>query len=37
MLFAGKWMKLEIIMLNIASQAQKIKDHIFPHTQKLDL
>jgi hypothetical protein len=29
MLFAGKWMELEIIMLSKVSQAQKDKYHIF--------
>jgi hypothetical protein len=29
MLFVGKWMKLEIIMLNEISQAQKAKYHMF--------
>jgi hypothetical protein len=29
MLFAGKWMELENIMLSEASQAQKIKGHMF--------
>jgi hypothetical protein len=33
MLFAGKWMELEIIMLREISQAQKEKYHIFSHTQ----
>jgi hypothetical protein len=30
MLFAGKWMKLENLMLSKESQAQKVKDHVFP-------
>jgi hypothetical protein len=29
MSFAGKWMELELIMLNDISQAQKVKDHMF--------
>jgi hypothetical protein len=33
MLFAGKWMELEIIMLSKVSQAQKDKYHIFAHIQ----
>jgi hypothetical protein len=30
MLFAGKWMELEEIMLSEVSQAQKVKGHKFP-------
>jgi hypothetical protein len=40
MLFANKWMELEVITLYELSQAQKDKDqksHIFPHKWKLDL
>jgi hypothetical protein len=33
MLFAGKWMELENIMLNKISQAQKVKDHMFSFIQ----
>jgi hypothetical protein len=29
MVFVGKWMKLENIMLSKVSQAQKVKDHMF--------
>jgi hypothetical protein len=29
MLFAGKWMQLENIMLSEVSQAQKVKGHMF--------
>jgi hypothetical protein len=37
-LFSGKWMKLENIMLSEVSQAQKIKGHMFfPHMWKVDL
>jgi hypothetical protein len=36
MLFTGKWMELENIMLNEMSQSQKVKDHDFPHMWKLD-
>jgi hypothetical protein len=34
--FAGKWMKLENIILNEDSQAQKTKNHVLPHMQTLD-
>jgi hypothetical protein len=30
MLFVGKWMDLEIIILSKVSQSQKAKDYIFP-------
>jgi hypothetical protein len=30
MLFAGKWMELENFMLSKMSQAQKVRDLIFP-------
>jgi hypothetical protein len=36
MLFAGKWMELEIIMLSKISQTQKDKYHICSHTQNLN-
>jgi hypothetical protein len=36
-LFAGKWMELDIIMLRKISHAQKDKGHIFPHMWKLNL
>jgi hypothetical protein len=37
MLFAGRWMELEIIMLSEVSQAQKDKGRIFClHMWKLD-
>jgi hypothetical protein len=32
MLFAGKWLGMEIIMLNEVSQAQKDENHIFSLT-----
>jgi hypothetical protein len=32
MLFEGKWMELENIMLTNVSQAPKIKGHMFSHT-----
>jgi hypothetical protein len=37
MLFAGKWMKLEIIILSEISQAQKVKYLMFPHMWELGL
>jgi hypothetical protein len=37
MLFAGKWMELEIILLSEVSQALKDKGHVFLHMWKLDL
>jgi hypothetical protein len=38
MLFAGKWMELENIMLSEISQAQKNqRSYVFPHMWKLDL
>jgi hypothetical protein len=37
MLFASKWMELEIIMLSKANHAQKDKGHLFSHMWKLDL
>jgi hypothetical protein len=37
MLFAGKWVKCEIIMSREVSQAQKDKGHVFPHIWKLGL
>jgi hypothetical protein len=36
-LFAGKWMEIEIIMLNKVSQAQKDKGCMFPFMWKLGL
>jgi hypothetical protein len=36
MTFAGKCMKLEIIMLSKISQTQKDKYHVFSHTQNLN-
>jgi hypothetical protein len=36
-LFAGKWMGLENIMLGEVSQALKVKGHKFSRTWKLDL
>jgi hypothetical protein len=35
--FASKWMEMETIILNEVSQAQKAKNHVFPHMQTLDL
>jgi hypothetical protein len=32
-LFAGKWMELEIIMVSEISQTEKNKHHIFSFTQ----
>jgi hypothetical protein len=40
MLFAGKWMKLEIIMLSEISQVQKDKGQVFSHmwqTKKINI
>lgn len=37
MIFAGKWMDLELIMLSEISQNEKDKYHIFSHMQTLDL
>jgi hypothetical protein len=37
MLFSGKWMELEIIMLSELSHALKDESHVFPHMWKLDL
>jgi hypothetical protein len=34
--FAGKWMKLENIILSEVRQAQKVKNHILPHMQIID-
>jgi hypothetical protein len=34
--FASKWMELENIILNKVSQAQKAKNHMFPHMWSLD-
>jgi hypothetical protein len=35
MLFAGKWMKPEIIMLSKINQTQKDKYHVFSHIWNL--
>jgi hypothetical protein len=35
--FASKWMELENIILSEVSEAQKTKNHIFPHMQIIDL
>jgi hypothetical protein len=35
--FATKWMELENITLSKVSQAQKAKNHVFPHMQITDL
>jgi hypothetical protein len=37
MLFAGKWMELEIIILSEVNQARKDKGQVFPHMWELDL
>jgi hypothetical protein len=37
MLFAGKWMELELLMLILKSQNQKDKYCMFSHICKLDL
>jgi hypothetical protein len=34
--FTSKWMELENIILSEVSQAQKYKNHVFPHIQTLD-
>jgi hypothetical protein len=35
--FAGKWMKMENIILSVVSQAQKAKTCILPHMRIVDL
>jgi hypothetical protein len=35
--FAGKWMKLENIILSEVNQAQKAKEHVFSHMWNIDL
>jgi hypothetical protein len=35
--FSSKWMELENIILSKVSQAQKAKNHIFPHMRIIDL
>jgi hypothetical protein len=35
--FTSKWMELENITLSEVSQAQKAKNHIFPHMWIIDL
>jgi hypothetical protein len=35
--FTVKWMELKNIILSEVSQAQKTKNHVFPHIQTLDL
>jgi hypothetical protein len=35
--FAGKWIELENILLSKLSQAQKVKDDVFPRMWKLAL
>jgi hypothetical protein len=35
--FASKWMELENIILSVVNQAQKTKNHVFPHLQTLGL
>jgi hypothetical protein len=37
LLFAGKWIKLEIIVLSKISCTQKDKFHVFSQMQNLDL
>jgi hypothetical protein len=34
---ANKWMEIENIILSKVSQAQKAKNHVFPHWQTLEL
>jgi hypothetical protein len=34
--FTSKWMELENTILREVSQAQKTKNHVFPHMQTLD-
>jgi hypothetical protein len=36
-LFAGKWIDLETLVLSEVSQVQTHKGHILPHMQKVDL
>jgi hypothetical protein len=35
--FTNKWMEPENIILSEVSQAQKAKNHVFPHMQIIDL
>jgi hypothetical protein len=35
--FTSKWMERENIILSEVSQAQKAKNHVFPHMQIIDL
>jgi hypothetical protein len=35
MLFAGKWIEVEIIMVSEVSQAQKDKGHVFSFTCRI--
>jgi hypothetical protein len=37
LLFTSKWMELENIILSKVSQAQKTKNHVFPHMQIIQL
>jgi hypothetical protein len=37
LLFAGKWTKLEKIILSEVSQVQKMKGHVFSHMWNMDL
>jgi hypothetical protein len=37
MLFAGKWIQVDIIMLSKISQTEKEKYHVFSHLWNLDL
>jgi hypothetical protein len=37
MLFPGKWMELENIVLSEISQVEKFRGYIFPHMWKVDL
>jgi hypothetical protein len=37
LLFAGKWMELEKIILSEISQVQKVKSHVFSHMWYIDL
>jgi hypothetical protein len=37
LLFAGKWMELENIILSEVSPVQKDKSHVFPHMWTIDV
>jgi hypothetical protein len=36
LLFAGKWMELEIIILSQIGQVQRLKKHVFSHMWNID-